>query len=112
MPPTAQDRLHDILESILQIEQMIQGKSVEQFASEIMLRLATERLLEIICEASRKLPDQVKRIDSAIDWRKMTDFGNVLRHAYHAIKVDIVWDIVQGDLPALKSFVLRNLEHS
>jgi uncharacterized protein with HEPN domain len=34
----------------------------------------------------------------------MVDFGNVLRHAYHAIRVDIVWDVVQVDLPVLKSF--------
>jgi uncharacterized protein with HEPN domain len=41
----------------------------------------------------------------------MIDFGNVLRHAYHAIKVEIVWDVVQNDLPVLKSFAVRNIEH-
>jgi uncharacterized protein with HEPN domain len=42
----------------------------------------------------------------------MIDFGNVLRHAYHAIRVDIVWGIVQKDLPALKSFAARNIGRS
>jgi len=111
VPPTAQDRLHDIIESISSVEKMIQGRNLEQFASDIILRMAAERFLEIIREASRRLPDEVKKNDSTIDWQKMIDFGNVLRHAYHAIKVEIVWDIVQKDLPALKSFAVRTIGH-
>ena len=110
MPPTAEDRLLDILESISSIEKMIQGKNLEQFASDTMLRLATERLLEIVCEASRRLPEEIKKSEPAINWQKMIDFGNVLRHAYHAIRVDIVWDIVQSDLPTLKSLAIRTIE--
>lgn len=110
MPPTTQDRLRDILESISSIEQMIQGASLEQFASNTMMRLAVERLLEIVCEASRRLPEEIKKSGPGIEWQKMINFGNVLRHAYHAIGVDIVWDIVQSDLPALKSFAIRGIE--
>jgi uncharacterized protein with HEPN domain len=106
VPPTTQDRLLDIIESISSIEKMIQGKDLEQFASDMMLRLATERLLEIVCEASRRLPEEIKKNEPAINWQKMIDFGNVLRHAYHAIRVDIVWDILQNDLPVLKSFAV------
>jgi len=110
VPPTAKDRLHDILESISSIEKIIHGKSLEQFTSDVMLRMATERLLEIVCEASRRLPGELKQSSSTIDWQRMIDFGNVLRHAYHAIRVDIVWDVVQNDLPTLKSFAVRNIE--
>lgn len=110
MPPTTQDRLLDILEAISSIEKMIQGRGLEQFASDTMMRLATERLLEIVCEASRRLPEEIKKSEPTINWQKMIDFGNVLRHAYHAIRVDIVWDIVQVDLPMLKSFALRNVK--
>jgi uncharacterized protein with HEPN domain len=110
VPPTTQDRLLDILESISSIEKMIQGKNLDQFASDMMMRMATERLLEIVCEASRRLPDEIKKSEPAINWRKMVDFGNVLRHAYHAIRVDIVWDIVQVDLPVLKSFAARHVK--
>jgi uncharacterized protein with HEPN domain len=110
VPPTTEDRLHDILESISSVEKIIQGKSLEQFTSDVVSRMATERLLEIVCEASRRLPGELKQSDSTINWQRMIDFGNVLRHAYHAIRVDIVWDIVQHDLPALKSFAVRNIE--
>ncbi|KJC62692.1 hypothetical protein UP10_00440 [Bradyrhizobium sp. LTSPM299] len=109
MPPTVEDRLRDILEAITEIEGIVAGSNFEQFSTDKVRRLATERLLEIVCEASRRIPDSVKDPDVGIDWRKMIDFGNVLRHAYHATRVDIVWDIVRIDLPALKAFVSRKL---
>lgn len=112
MPPTTQDRLLDILESIASIETIIQGKNLEQFTSDMTSRLATERLLEIVCEASRRLPAEIKKSEPAINWQKMVDFGNVLRHAYHAVRADIVWGIVQSDLPVLKSFVVRSTTSS
>ena len=105
MPPTVEDRLQDILEAITETENVIQGVDVAQFTSDRRMRLLIERLLEIVCEASRALPDTIKRDEPNIDWRKMTDFGNLLRHAYHTTKADLVWDIIQNHLPPLKSFV-------
>lgn len=109
MPPTVEDRLRDILESIVNIEEVLQGADIKKFESDRVLRLATERLLEIICEASRMLPESVKQAEPDIDWRKMIDFGNRLRHAYHATDVKIVWEIIQIHLPPLKSLVQRRV---
>jgi uncharacterized protein with HEPN domain len=109
MPPTVEDRLRDILEAISEIEEMLVGSGLDAFTTDKMRRMATERYLEVICEAARRLTDDVKREAPNIDWRKMIDFGNVLRHAYHATRVDIIWDIIQNDLPALKSFVNRKI---
>ena len=105
MPPTVQDRLQDILEAIAEIEDILQGVSFDRFASDRRTRLLTERLLEIVCEASRAIPDEVKQDELGIDWRKMVDFGNLLRHAYHMTKAEVVWDVIQNHLPPLKSFV-------
>jgi len=105
MPPTVEDRLRDILEAIAEIEGSIQGVNIERFTSDRLLRLATERLLEIICEATRSIPDEVKNTAPNIRWRKMIDFGNVLRHAYHTTDVAMVWDIIRSELPNLKIFV-------
>ena len=105
MPPTVEDRLRDIPEAIVAINGMIASVSLEQFSTDEMRRMATERYLEIVCEAARRLPDEVKDGAPDIDWRKMNDFANLLRHPYHATKVDIVWDIIQNHLPPLKSFV-------
>ncbi len=109
MPPTVEDRYRDIVEAIAEIEGIWAGKTFADFIANRPLRLATERLLEIVCEASRKLPDAVKRDETTIAWRKIVDFGNVLRHAYHTTKADIVWGIVDDDLPALKAFAEAKL---
>ena len=109
MPPTVEDRLRDILEAITEIEEMLAGYNLDLLAPDKMRRMATERYLEVICEAARRLTDDVKRDAPNIEWQKMIDFGNVLRHAYHSTKVETVWDIIQNDLPALKSFVNRKI---
>jgi uncharacterized protein with HEPN domain len=109
MPPSVEDRLRDILEAIAEVDKMLAGFNLRQFTDDRMRRMATERYLEIICEAAGKLPDHVKLDEPEIDWRGMNDFGNRLRHAYHATDVDIVWAVIQNDLPALKSFVQRRM---
>jgi uncharacterized protein with HEPN domain len=108
MPPSVEDRLFDIRTSICRIERITSGMTLEQFTSDEAMRAATERFLEVVCEASRHLPDDIKQREPRISWRKMIDFGNVLRHAYRSTEPDVVWEIVQNDLPTLKAFVERN----
>jgi uncharacterized protein with HEPN domain len=112
MPPTVEDRLRDILEAITEIDDIVRGMNFDRFASDRRTRLLSERLLEIVCEASRSIPDDVKRMAPAIGWQEMVDFGNLLRHAYHSTRAEIVWDVIQGDLPPMKSFVERHIEAS
>jgi uncharacterized protein with HEPN domain len=109
MPPTVEDRLRDIFEAITEIEDVMLGASFDQFASDRRSRLLIERLLEIVCEASRAIPDKVKQDEPSIDWRAMIDFGNLLRHAYHTTKAEVTWDIVQNHLPPLKAFIERRI---
>jgi uncharacterized protein with HEPN domain len=110
MPPTVEDRLSDIRTSISQIERITSNMTLERFASDITIRAATERFLEIVCEASRQLPNDIKQREPQIDWRKIVDFGNLLRHAYQSTKTEFVWDIVQNDIPTLKAFVERSIQ--
>jgi uncharacterized protein with HEPN domain len=112
MPPTVEDRLRDILEAIGEIEGMLAGRDLALFTADKMRRMATERYLEVICEAARRLTDEVKRDAPNIEWQKMVDFGNRLRHAYHATDVRVVWEIIQDHLPPLKAFVERRIRAS
>jgi uncharacterized protein with HEPN domain len=104
-PPTVEDRLLDVQEVLGEIDDMLKGISFERFEADMMLRMATERCLEILCKAARRLPDEVRKGAQGIDWRRINDFANLLRHAYHATNVDVVWNIVQDHLPPLKAFV-------
>jgi uncharacterized protein with HEPN domain len=112
MPPTLADRLIHILTAINTIETMMSGKTLEAFDADLPLRWAVERALEIICEASHRLPDDVKARGRAIDWERMVNFGNMLRHAYHRTDAQIVFGIVSRDLPPLKAFVAEMMRQS
>jgi uncharacterized protein with HEPN domain len=109
MPPTLADRVRHILEAIEEIERALAGKSLQEFSADRFLRAGIERLLEIVCEALRHLPDDVKGKETAVAWPKMIDFGNRPRHAYRRIDSEIVWNVIQNDLPPLKTFVERVL---
>ncbi|ABD87315.1 HepT-like ribonuclease domain-containing protein [Rhodopseudomonas palustris] len=112
MPPSAEDRLQDILGAIAEIEDLLRGKTFDQFAADRRMRLLIERYLEIICEASRRLPEAIKLDAPDINWQGMIDFGNILRHAYHSTEANAVWNIIHTHLPPLKSFVERRMATS
>lgn len=107
MPPTLADRLSHILSAIDAIEGMLADKTLHDFTSDLFLRLAVERALEIICEASRHVPQGIRAREASIDWQRIVNFGNLLRHAYHRIDPQIVFDITGRDLPPLKAFAER-----
>ena len=112
MPPTLADRLMHVLTAIDTIENALADKRLEDLTRDLMLRLAVERSFEIICEAAHRIPADVKSRQPEIDWRKMVDFGNRLRHAYHRIEPNILWETASRDLPPLKAFVDRVIRES
>lgn len=73
------------LEAIEGIEQAITGKTFDDFSREWVLRHAIQRAIEIISEASRSIPDDVKATRAEIPWVKVSAIGNILRHEYHAL---------------------------
>jgi uncharacterized protein with HEPN domain len=107
MPPTLADRLAHILTAINTIESALANKRLDDLKDDLMLRLAVERSFEIICEASRRVPDSVKSQQPQIDWKGMVDFGNLLRHVYHRVDPNLLLLTAERDLPPLKAFVER-----
>jgi uncharacterized protein with HEPN domain len=88
-----------------------QNLSRAEFRANRDVRQSIERSLEIVSEASRLLPTELKESKAEIPWRKIADFGNVLRHAYFAVDPDIVWRIARDDLIPLRQ-ALRLLRQS
>lgn len=95
--------LDDMLDGIVWIERMTVGKSLVDFRADRPLRDAVERNLERISEASRHLPEAIKDAHPQIPWRQVAQVGNILRHAYRRVDPALVWEIVELDLPALRS---------
>lgn len=107
MPPTLGDRLVHVLTAIEDVRVMLSGRTLAQFTADRALRMAVERAFEIMSEASRHIPDEMKAREQGIAWRKLADLGNRLRHAYHRVDPNILWDIANNDLEPLKRFVDR-----
>lgn len=81
------------------------GKTFEHYMAEPMTRRAVERSIEIISEASRYIPDDLKSKYSSVPWRKVAGIGNVLRHGYKLVDDHELWDVITHDLPPLKATI-------
>jgi uncharacterized protein with HEPN domain len=101
--------LRDIAHHIDLAVQFTAGFDYEAFVADPRTVYAVTRCLEIISEASRRLPDDLKRRQPAIAWRDMAAAGNIYRHDYEDVAARHVWDTVQIDLPPLRGVVEREL---
>jgi uncharacterized protein with HEPN domain len=97
--------LAEILEAIDGIETHTAGKSLADFQRDWLLRLAVQRALEIISEASRHLPDELLNHAPDIPWKKIRGIGNILRHEYHKIADDVIWVVVVENIGPLRSAI-------
>lgn len=98
--------LAEMLEAIEGIETHTEGKSLTDFESNWLLKLAVQRALEIASEASRHIPDELLTLAPEIQWKQIRGIGNILRHEYHKIADDVIWAVVTDHVAPLKSAVL------
>jgi len=102
MRRTALQYLDDILESIGNIEEDTTGISCEEFSGDRRRRDAVIRNFQVIGEAIKKLPDELKERYPDTDWKKIAGFRDVITHVYFGIKDTILWDNATNKLPGLK----------
>ena len=106
MAVEAGERLLHIKRTIGLIRTLLAGLTIDDLKSGPHVRAAFERYLEIISEASRHIPEPW-RLSLAPDlpWRPIANLGNVLRHAYEGVDVDILWAVYEGELDQLEQAV-------
>jgi uncharacterized protein with HEPN domain len=95
-------RLVDIIEAIERVNAALVDVSLEAFENDWRLQWLVQRGVEIISEASRHLPDDLKARNPEIPWQKVAGIGNVLRHNYESIAAPVLWKLVEADLPTLE----------
>lgn len=86
-----------------------EGFTDERFRADLRTVYAVTRCLEIISEASRRLPAEMKARHPSIAWKDVAGAGNVYRHDYEDVAAQHVWDTVQIDLPPLRAAIQREL---
>lgn len=101
--------LDDIAESIEKIEEYTQGKSWSDFSNDTEMQDAVLRRLEIIGEAVKHIPDEIKGKYPEIEWKKIAGARDIFAHEYFGVKLERVWDTIVNDLPPFKKQVQRLL---
>lgn len=102
-------RLFDIVEAIERVRQVLGDLTLEAFEADWEKRWLVERGVEIISEASRHLPAELKDRHPAIPWKKVAGIGNVLRHNYEAIAAPVMWTLVRDELVPLEQVCREEL---
>ena len=102
--------LSDIAHNIALANKFVSGLSFAEFETDLKTIYAITRSLEIISEASRRLSTDLKNRHLEIAWQQMADAGNVYRHNYLDVRVDVLWRTVQEFLGPLLIAVDQELE--
>lgn len=95
------DYLEDILDALQKSRQFVAGMSFEQFADDDKTVFAVIRGLEIVGEASKQVPEEVRGRYKEVPWREMAGMRDKLIHHYFGVDLRVVWKTVLEDVPAL-----------
>ena len=101
--------LYDIRHNINLAQRFVRGISYERFRDDDLYFYAVTRCLEIISEASRRLPQDMKNRHPEIPWSEMAAAGNIYRHEYEDVAQRRVWATVEKRLPLLLAVVEQEL---
>lgn len=95
-------RLSDIIEASERLRSLLVNMPLEEFETDWQKRWLVERGIEIISEASRHLPAEMKSRHPDMPWRNIAGIGNILRHNYEHVSAPILYALVLNKLPALE----------
>jgi uncharacterized protein with HEPN domain len=94
--------IRHMLDEIDYILNRISNMDYESFVHNETLKRAFVRSVEVIGEASKKLPEDIKAMQPEVEWRKVSGMRDRLIHDYFGIDYTIVWDVVSNKLPDLR----------
>ncbi len=109
MKRTLLDYLEDMRTSVLEVLDFTHGMSFEEFLQDRKTVNAVIRSLEVLGEAAKRIPQDVRAKHPDIPWRDIAGMRDKLIHEYHGVDLQIVWKTVQEDVPALLPLVEKAL---
>lgn len=97
------DYLDDILESVEKIRRFTQGMSYDEFIDDPKTVDAVLRNFEVIGEATKNVPDDIRKEHADVPWSEMAGMRDKLIHGYATVELQIIWETVQKEIPALRT---------
>jgi len=101
--------IKDVISAMESIERFVEGMSLEKLMQDDKTSSAVIRKFEIIGEATKRLPDELKEGYPDIPWKRMAGMRDRLIHAYFGIDYELVWDAIKADIPNMKPKLQRIL---
>ncbi len=102
--------LRDIIDAMKAIENFVEGMTFDDFIKDDKTSSAVIRKFEIIGEATRSIPDEIKKSYPQVPWKYMIGMRDKLIHGYFGIDFEIVWDAIKIDVPKVKPELLKILK--
>ncbi len=93
--------LEDIVEAAELIGRYIAGLSFEEFEEDVEKQDAVARRLEIIGQAVKDLPEEVRRAHPSVEWRAIAGARDIVAHEYFRVDLELVWGMATKDVPLL-----------
>ncbi len=102
--------LRHILNETQYLVEQCQGLDMEKFLRDETLQRAFTRSLEVIGEATKQLPDDLKQKYGHVEWRAMAGMRDRLIHGYFGVDYEVVWDAVTNNVPVLHQEIQQILQ--
>jgi uncharacterized protein with HEPN domain len=99
------DYVADILNSLAEIDEFIRGMTYAAFIKDRRTVNAVIRSLEVMGEAAKRIPDEIRKKYPDIPWKQMTGMRDKLIHEYAGVDLETVWDVSTVELPPLRPFL-------
>ena len=110
MKRTFLDYVEDILDGMQKAQRFVEGMDWGAFANDEKTTFATVRALEIIGEATKQVPEEVRVRFPDIPWREMAGMRDRVIHAYFGVDLEVVWKTVAVDIPQVVRAIQSALE--
>lgn len=94
-------RLQHMLEMARMLEEKKSGYSLDDIKSDTILFYGLSKMVEIIGEAAYMITNEYKSIHIELPWRQIEGMRHILVHGYYTISSDVLWDVIQNDIPSL-----------
>ena len=102
--------LYDILESTEKIISYLNGVTEKEFFDNTQLQDSVIRRFEIIGEATKNTPEEYRRTNDKVPWKKMTGMRDVLIHDYTGVDLNLVWNTAKNKLPGFREQIKKLID--